>query len=90
MFMPVLFLALVGGQLADRFDRRQIFVAHPGPLGRVRGGARGRSPGWARVSPGWIYGTSIVLGIGYALSIPTMHALIPSLVGPASSARPSA
>ena len=26
-FMPVLVLALVGGQLADRFDRRRIFVA---------------------------------------------------------------
>ena len=81
MFMPVLLLALVGGALADRFDRRKIFV-----LTQVLSVASvvvlAVVTGLGEVTPGWVYGTSIVLGIGYALSIPTMHALIPSLVEP--------
>ncbi len=79
MFMPVLFLALVGGALADRFDRRRIFVLTQA-LSFASVAVLAVVTGLDKVTPGWIYGTSIVLGVGYALSIPTMHALIPSLV----------
>ena len=34
------------------------------------------------MTPGWIYATALLLGVAYAISIPTMHALIPSLVSP--------
>ncbi|MEX2458222.1 MAG: MFS transporter [Actinomycetota bacterium] len=83
MFMPVLLLALVGGELADRFDRRMIFVSTQ-VLSVASVAALAVVTGLGHVTPGWIYATSIVLGVGYALSIPTMHALIPSLVPPRS------
>lgn len=80
-FMPVLVLALVGGQLADRFDRRRIFVATQ-VLSVAAVGALAVVTGAGTVTPGWIYATALLLGVAYAISIPAMHALIPSLVSP--------
>lgn len=80
-FMPVLVLALVGGQLADRFDRRRLFIATQ-VLSVLAVGALAVVTGAGAVTPAWIYATALLLGVGYAVAIPTMHALIPSLVRP--------
>jgi MFS family permease len=80
-FMPVLLLALVGGQLADRFDRRAIFVTTQ-VLSVAAVATLAVVTGVGTVTPGWIYATALLLGVAYAIAIPTMHALIPSLVGP--------
>lgn len=81
MFLPVWFFALPGGRLADRFDRRQVLVATQ-VLALVATGTLAllASAGLATVPAVMI--VAIAVGIQYAISIPTMQALLPSLVEP--------
>lgn len=81
LFLPVLFLALPGGRLADRFDRRKVLVGTQVLAATATGGlaimAATGSVGVAAVIV-----VSTIVGIQYALSIPTMLALLPALVEP--------
>ncbi|HYU57277.1 MAG TPA: MFS transporter, partial [Actinomycetota bacterium] len=81
-FLPVLALALVGGELADRFNRRRLFLVTQ-VVSTIAVAALAALTAAGRVTPGWIYALAGVLGLCYAVAIPTMHSLIPSLVPPA-------
>lgn len=80
-FVPVLLLALHGGRLADRFDRRRLLVwtqvvaaAATAVLALL---AAGGHAGVAAIAV-----VAVVLGVQYAVSVPAAQALVPSLVPP--------
>lgn len=75
-----LLLSPVGGQLADRFDRRKLLiVTHAGQTLAAVGLAVLAALGLADV---WtILALSLVLGVGRAINNPTLQAILPALVG---------
>ena len=75
---PIVLLAIVGGQMADRFDRRRVLVCTLGLTTLVALGMLVVTT--TRMSVGWIY---VLLGlgaIGQALGSPARAALLPQLV----------
>lgn len=83
--LPVLFLALPAGMLADRFDRRRLLIAGQilvmllafalAYVVQVGSYARGN---WGLMA--WILGIAFLSGIGMAVSFPAWQAMIPDLV----------
>ena len=77
--LPVLLLAVPGGQLADRFDRRRLLMLTLALNTLVTAGLLVVTFHQGRVS--WIY-TLLTLGaIGQALGAPARAALLPQIVG---------
>jgi MFS family permease len=81
LFVPVWFFALPGGRLADVLDRRKVLVA----MQLLAMGATGvlavlAATGSATVAA--VVVVALLVGIQFAVSIPTMMALLPSLVEP--------
>jgi MFS family permease len=81
LFVPVWFLALPGGRLADVLDRRKVLIAMQvlamtATVGLAVLAATGRASVVAVVV------VALIVGIQFAVSIPTMMALLPSLVEP--------
>jgi MFS family permease len=78
-FVPVLLLALHGGRLADRFDRRRLLIwtqlSAAGATAVLAVLAAADRAGVAA-----IVAVAVVLGIQYAIAIPATQALVPSLV----------
>ncbi len=77
--LPLLFLALAAGALADMFDRTKLmYVAH----GIMGGSALLMAILTAMdlITPGLLLGLGLILGIGVALNLPTWQALLPDLV----------
>ena len=80
-FVPVLLLALHGGRLADRFDRRRLLIW-------TQVGAAAATAVLAILAAGHHAGVTaivvvaVVLGIQYAVAVPATQALVPSLVSP--------
>lgn len=76
---PAILLSTVAGQLADRFDRRAVGIwtfllqaAAAGALALIT---------WASGPDVWsVYALTFVVGVGFALGLPAMLALIPALV----------
>lgn len=81
LFLPVLFLALPGGRLADRFDRRKVLIGTQ-LLALVATGTLAVMAALDLVSVPAVIVVSAIVGVQYALSIPTMLALLPALVEP--------
>lgn len=82
-------LAPVGGQLADRFDRRKLLLVIAIVMAVVASGlAVAVLAGVQDVV--LVIGVTFVLGVGRALSTPTMQAFLPALVPPADLAQASA
>lgn len=85
-FLPLFFLTLVVGQVADRFDRRVIAsicqLAQALAAGVL---AWGSIAGWQ--SKETILGVLLAAGVARAFEGPTMQALVPRLVQPAQIAR---
>ena len=78
--LPVLILAIAGGQLADRFDRRHVMMAMLSVGTLVSAGLVVAS--WTNASPAWFY---LLLGLGatgQALGGPARAALLPAIVEP--------
>ncbi len=77
--LPLLFLALAAGALADMFDRTKLmYVAHA-----VMGGSAllmAILTGMDLITPGLLLGLGLILGVGVALNLPTWQALLPDLV----------
>ncbi len=77
--LPLLFLALAAGALADMFDRTKLMlVAH-----WIMGGSAlvmAILTALDRITPGLLLGLGLVLGVGVALNLPTWQALLPDLV----------
>jgi MFS family permease len=80
-FVPALGLSMVGGAVADSYNRRNIIlVAQTVPL--VCGVVLALSTlgGW--VTPGLIYGLVLILGLASSFEGPARVALLPSIVKP--------
>jgi MFS family permease len=77
--LPLLFLALAAGALADMFDRTKIMLVAQGIMG---GSAAVMAflTATDRITPGILLGLGLVLGSGVALNIPTWWAILPDLV----------
>ena len=80
-FLPMLLLTLAVGHAADRYERRLIvsacqFAQGAGALALAWGNAEG----W--LSPEVILGVAFVIGAARSFEMPTMHALLPNIVGP--------
>lgn len=79
---PAFFLSVYAGQLADRFDRRRVgiwtFLLQAAAAAAL---AAITAIGGASVAA--IYALTFVIGVGFALGLPAMLVLIPTLVPPA-------
>ena len=77
--LPLLFLALVSGALADMFDRTKLMLIAQSIMG-------GSAVAMAvltytdRITPPLLLSLGLLLGIGVSLNLPTWHALLPDLV----------
>ncbi|MCC2636420.1 MAG: proP [Moraxellaceae bacterium] len=78
-FLPAVFLVLLVGHVADRFDRRRVVQAGHGLEAVVALVLAGGSlQGWLSVTH--IFVGVFLLGVGKAFSAPTLSALLPGLV----------
>jgi len=77
--LPLLFLALVSGALADMFDRAKLMLIAQSIMG-------GSAVAMAvlthtdLITPPLLLGLGLLLGVGVSLNLPTWHALLPDLV----------
>jgi len=78
MALPAMLLAIPGGQLADRFDRRWVLATTLGLTG-LGSAALGLACAW-QLPALWIYLLLIVNGVGNALGAPSRTALLPWIV----------
>ena len=80
--VPLVVLALVGGAIADRYDRRTRAAARPGRAGGLLGGAGGRRVRRraARLALLYVLG-GLLAGFG-AIQNVTRSAIVPNLVRP--------
>lgn len=79
VMLPLLFLALAAGALADMFDRIRLLLVAQG----IMGGSAAIMAILAAtdsITPGLLLGLGLVLGSGVALHISTWQALLPDLV----------
>ncbi|MDI6712810.1 MAG: MFS transporter [Anaerosomatales bacterium] len=81
--LPVTFLAVFAGVLADRLDRRQLLIFTQVAL-MLQAVAFGVLNQTGRISMGWIYSLVLVGGVFQALMSPAWQALTPELVPPQS------
>jgi MFS family permease len=83
--IPVLFLALYAGSLADRIDRKQLIIATQTVL-LVQAAAfgwlyeSGHLSGNIVVSMTWVVGLSLIGGVMSALAFPAWQSILPDLV----------
>lgn len=85
-FVPAVFLVLVVGQVADRFDRRRVVQASHALEATVAITlAVGSWQGW--MTRDGIFACVFFLGVGKAFSSPALAALLPSLVSPLQLSR---
>jgi MFS family permease len=77
--LPLLFLALAVGALADMFNRTRLMMISQVIMG---GSALAMAilTVTGLVTPGWLLGLGLLLGTGVALNLPTWNALLPDLV----------
>ncbi len=84
--IPVLFLAIAGGALADRVNRRKLLIAiqvvligQAAALGYLYNSGR-LSSGNVVTSLAWVAGLGMVAGVFAALQFPAWQAMLPDLV----------
>jgi MFS family permease len=80
-FVPVLVLGLHGGGLADRFDRRKLLMSTQ-VLAIASTGALAILAATGHATVPAIMVVALLLGIQYAVAIPALQAVVPSLVPP--------
>jgi MFS family permease len=80
-FVPVTFIALHGGRLADRFDRRRLLIwTQLLAIGSTA--VLAVLAATHRVTVGALLVVAVLLGVQFAIAIPASQALLPSLVPP--------
>ncbi len=77
--LPLLFLALPAGAIADLFDRRRILLIAQSIMGAA---AIAMAVTWYLeiVGPGLLLTLGLVLGVGLAINMPAWQAMVPDLV----------
>src|SRR5437588_159202 len=81
VFLPVLLLSLTGGSLADRFDRRRLLIATQ-VLAMVATGTLALLAAAGHASVPAVITVASLVGVQYAVAIPTSQALLPAFVEP--------
>jgi MFS family permease len=82
-FLPLFLFGLVGGVVADRYDRRQTLILSQIALMGVAGAFTGLTA-TGGITLAWIYALTALSALLSAVAAPTRHALIPTLVPTAS------
>jgi len=82
-FVPLFLFGLVGGVVADRYDRRRTLILSELALMGVAGAFTGLTA-TGGITLAWIYGLTALSALFGAVAAPTRHALIPTLVPTAS------
>ena len=77
--LPLLFLALPAGAIADLFDRRRILLVSQGLMG-ASATAMTVLAILDVVTPGMLLALGLALGVGFAVNLPAWQALVPDLV----------
>lgn len=77
--LPLLFLALAAGAIADMFDRRRVLVAAQTLMG-ASAAAMAILSLMDRITPGILLGLGLLLGVGLAFNLPAWQATVPDLV----------
>jgi len=77
--LPLLFLALAAGAIADLFDRRWVLVAAQTLMGSAAA-AMAILSAFDRITPGILLALGLVLGVGLAFNLPAWQATVPDLV----------
>lgn len=77
--IPVFLLALLGGVLSDRFDRRKILFVSQG-LAMLQALCLALLVLFGKASMGWILPLTLMLGVANALDIPTRQAFVVQMV----------
>ena len=78
-FIPLFLFGLAAGVVADRYDRRTTLITAQFALMIVAAAFAGLTA-TDRITLPWIYGLTVVSALFSAVSAPTRHALIPTLV----------
>jgi len=79
LFVPILLLAMTAGRLADRFDRRRLVIATQ-VVAMIATGVLAVLAGTDQATATAVIVVAAIVGVQYAVSIPTMGALLPALV----------
>ncbi|MDJ0924355.1 MAG: MFS transporter [Acidimicrobiia bacterium] len=77
--LPLLFLALAAGAVADMFDRRWVLVAAQLLMG-ASAAAMAVLTALDRITPGVLLTLGLLLGVGLAFNLPAWQATVPDLV----------
>lgn len=77
--LPLFFLSLAAGALADMFDRVKLMLIAQGVMGGSAA-AMALLTFLDAISPGVLLGLGLLLGAGLALNVPAWQALVPNLV----------
>lgn len=77
--LPLLFLALVSGAVADLVSRTRLVVAAQTAMGAAAA-AMAALTALHHITPGWLLALGLVLGVGVAFNLPAWQALVPALV----------
>lgn len=77
--LPLLFLALAAGAVADMLDRRWVLVAAQTTMG-ASAAAMAVLTVMDRITPGVLLALGLMLGVGLAFNLPAWQATVPDLV----------
>ena len=77
--LPLLFLALPAGALADLVDRGRILLASQTLMG-ASAAAMAAITSLGSITPGVLLGLGLALGVGVAFNLPAWQAMVPDLV----------
>ena len=77
--LPLLFLALIAGAVADIVDRTKVMIWSQILMGAAAG-AMAVLAVTNLITPGWLLALGLLLGTGVAFNLPAWQALVPDLV----------
>jgi MFS family permease len=77
--LPLLFLALVSGVVADTFNRTKVMLFAQSLMGSAAA-AMAILTATNVITPGLLLGLGLVMGVGVAFNLPAWQALVPDLV----------
>ena len=77
--LPLLFLALISGVVADTFDRTKVMLFAQSLMGSSAA-AMAILTATKLITPGLLLGLGLVMGVGVAFNLPAWQALVPDLV----------
>ncbi|MDH5504988.1 MAG: MFS transporter, partial [Acidimicrobiia bacterium] len=77
--LPLLFLALTAGALADLVDRAKLLLVSQIVMGSAAA-AMAIVTSFGRIGPGLLLALGLLLGVGMAFNLPAWQAMVPDLV----------